>query len=106
MVEGLFDVAQSELLTEAQKELIRERLAGKINKSGQLAVRSQEARTQLGNKEKVVRKMNDLVSNALKPRKKRKPTKPSAAAKEERLRQKKMQGEKKKERQRGQAPDF
>ena len=106
MVEGLFDIAQSELLSAEQKAVLRERLAPKINKSGFLAVRSQTARTQLANKAIVIDKMNGLLSDALRPRKKRKPTRPSAAAKEQRLREKKKTGEKKKERQKGRLEDL
>jgi len=101
MVTGILDIEESALLTNEQKSVIREKLADRINASGQLLVRSREARTQLQNKAKVVARTNNLVNKALRPRKKRKPTRPPAASKEKRLRQKKITAEKKKERRKG-----
>ncbi len=93
MVEGYWNVAGSAFLTEEQKMLVTEKLANKINADGMLLVKSQEERTQLGNKQIVIRKMNELVTKALIVPKKRKPTKISKAAKEKRLDSKKKQGE-------------
>ncbi len=93
MVEGYWDVAASGLLTEEQKKLVAEKLAAKINAGGLLLAKSQEERTQLGNKALVAKKMNALVTKALIVPKKRKATKISKAAKEKRLESKKKQGE-------------
>lgn len=93
MVEGYWDVAASGLLTEEQKKLVAEKLAAKINAGGLLLVKSQEERTQLGNKALVAKKMNALVTKALIVPQKRKATKISKAAKEKRLESKKKQGE-------------
>lgn len=98
MVEGYFDITRSALLTPDQKTILQQTLAGRINAEGLLQVRSQEARTQLGNKELVVKKMHDLIRKALTPRKKRVATKPSKAAKEKRLQFKKRLSEKKQQR--------
>ena len=89
LVEGNFHVADSQILTDAQKELILEKLANKINKDGYLQVRSQKARSQLENKDDVIVKMHVLITNALIKRKKRKPTRPTKASKEKRLLKKK-----------------
>lgn len=98
MVEAILDLEESVLLTPEQKTGIREQLPGRINRSGQLIVRAREARTQLQNKAKAANRINTLINKALQPKKARKPTKPSRAAKEERLRKKKLQSEKKKSR--------
>ncbi len=90
-----FHVASSALLTDAEKELIAEKLAARINAAGELVLVSQSERSQLQNKEKVTEKFYLLVTRALTPRKKRKPTKPSKASKEERLEAKRQQSEKK-----------
>lgn len=95
MVEGLFDVASSALLTEEQKTVVLEKLKSRITKEGLLHVRSQAERTQLGNKESVVKRINALVEKALLPVKPRKATKPSRAAKEKRIEEKKQLAEKK-----------
>lgn len=101
MVEGYFDIATSSLLTEEQKTLVQEKLAHRINAEGLLQVRSQEERTQLGNKQLVVKKMNELVNKALIKPKKRVPTKPSKAVKEKRIQFKKRLSEKKQQRRKG-----
>ena len=82
MVEGYWNVAATALLKEEEKKLVTEKLANKINADGKLLVKSQEERSQLGNKELVIKKMNTLVTKALIVPKKRKPTKISKAAKE------------------------
>lgn len=85
MVEGYWDIEASALFNEAQKERITEKLANRINAAGLLLVKSQEARTQLANKEIVAQKMNELVEKALIIPKKRKASKPSLASKLKRL---------------------
>jgi Protein chain release factor B len=92
MVEGLFHVASSEILTDAQKEIILEKLSNKITKDGFLLIKSQKDRSQLANKEDVIIKINLLIANALIKRKKRKPTKPSKASKAKRIKLKKEKG--------------
>ena len=89
MVEGYWHVDQSAQFSREEKDLILEKLAKKINSEGFLLVKSQTDRTQLANKENVVRKINELVRKALVVPKKRKPTKPSKASKLKRLDSKK-----------------
>lgn len=93
MVEGYFNINTSALLTAEQKELLTQKLSNKITSEGLLQVKSQTKRTQLANKELVIKKMNLLINEALIKPKKRKPTKPSAAAKEMRIVSKKRKGE-------------
>jgi ribosome-associated protein len=93
MVEGYFSIRGSALLTEEQKAVLEQKLASRINADGLLQVRSQVHRTQLGNKGEVIRKMNALIETGLKKEKRRVATKPSKAAKERRLGEKKRQGE-------------
>ncbi|MBE7173395.1 MAG: aminoacyl-tRNA hydrolase [Williamsia sp.] len=89
MVEGYFNVAGSLLLTGEQKDMIRDKLAARINAEGLLQVRSQAYRTQLQNKDEVVKRMNELLEAALKKKKKRLATKPGKVAREKRLEGKK-----------------
>lgn len=93
MVEGYWNVAASALFDEVQKQRIAEKLSNRINSEGDLLVKSQEERSQLGNKQLVIKKMNELVEKALIVPKKRKPTKISKAAKEKRIDSKKKLGE-------------
>lgn len=92
MVEGIFNIDDSALLTEVQKVLIKKNLIKKINKDGNLTVRSQSERTQLANKEKVIEKMQKLLSHALIVKKIRKTTLPTKGSKEKRINQKKEKG--------------
>ena len=92
MVEGSFHVASSEILTDAQKDILLEKLAKKITNDGFLLVKSQRERSQLENKEDVIVKLHLLITNALIKRKRRKPTRPSKASKEKRVRVKKEKG--------------
>ena len=93
MVEGYFDVDASALLTPEQKQLLQQKLDNKITDEGLLQVKSQTERSQLGNKEMVIKKMALLIKQALVKPKKRKPTKPGKAAKEMRILTKKRKGE-------------
>ncbi len=93
MVEGYWHVANSALLTSEQKNLLAQKLANKITGEGMLLVKSQADRSQLANKQDVIRKMNELVTKALIVPKKRKASKPSKAAKEKRVDGKKKNGE-------------
>jgi ribosome-associated protein len=95
MVEALWHIQSSGLFTEEQKALLLEKLANKINKDGYLAVRSSEARSQLENKSIAAGKMTTLVNKSLIKPKKRRPTRPSKAAKEKRLDSKKKESMKK-----------
>lgn len=89
MVEGRWKVADSVFFTDEQKAMIIERLNNRITDDGYLLVKSQTERSQLGNKEEVIRKITQLITTSLIKRKIRKPTQPSKAAKEKRLESKK-----------------
>ncbi len=89
MVEGRWLVSASLLVTDEQKSRLLDKLSNKITDEGFLLVKSQSERSQLGYKEEVVRKMNQLVNAALVKQKNRRPTKPTKAAKEKRIESKK-----------------
>ncbi len=93
MVEGYFNIAASQLLTGEQKNILQSKLANKINADGLLQVKSQVHRSQLGNKEEVIKKINNLLAFALKKEKKRIATKPSSVSKAKRIESKKKQGQ-------------
>ena len=89
MVEGRWFVQASCLITNEQKAIIASKLYNRITDDGFLLVKSQSERTQLGNKELVIEKMNALVNGALIKKKIRIATKPSRQSKENRLEHKK-----------------
>src|ERR1700753_2442602 len=93
MVEGRWNVEVSLLISDVQKQVVQQKLATRITADGNLLLKSQSDRTQLGNKRLVIKKMNALVQKALEKKKPRIATKPSKAVKEKRLENKKKQAE-------------
>jgi len=87
-------------LTEEQKQLVRERLKGRITRDGVLRVTSQAERTQLANRDRALARMEELLNEALVERAKRKKTRTPKAAKERRLESKKKRSETKRLRSR------
>lgn len=94
-----FDVGRSAILTQSEKEIITRSLAHRLNKDNVLQLTAQDSRSQLDNKEEVIRKFDNLLAGAFRKRKSRKATKPSRTAKAKRLHTKKANSEKKKWRQ-------
>lgn len=94
-----WDVPASALLSESQKELVLQKLANRMNTEGILMVKAQTYRTQLQNKDDAIKRLEELVTGALKKKKFRIATKPSKAAKEKRVEAKKKTGERKAARQ-------
>ncbi len=88
-----FNVRASPLLSDAQKELVSEKLANRINAEGELFVKAQTHRTQLANKEEAIKKINELVHDALKKKKARIATKTPKGVKERRIENKKRVGD-------------
>ncbi|HKB80641.1 MAG TPA: alternative ribosome rescue aminoacyl-tRNA hydrolase ArfB [Thermoanaerobaculia bacterium] len=85
-------------ITDAQKERVRTRLATRINRDGTLHVTSQSERTQLGNRDRALARMETLLRDALVEPKRRRKTRPTKAAKERRLEGKKRRGQLKRRR--------
>lgn len=94
-VELIFNVAMSQLLSAEEKELLIKKLAARINQQGELLITSSNYRTQLQNKEHVVRKFYERLQKALTPAKKRITTKVPKVVKEQIRQNKKKQSEKK-----------
>jgi len=90
---GLFDIKASNLLSGDQKNIILEKLSNRINKKGELLVKSQTFRSQLENKADVARKINELIHRALQKKKPRIATKASKASQERRIQGKKRKAE-------------
>ncbi len=99
-VELIFDVRNSTLLSEHEKELVVKNLATRIDDDGILHLSRSTERSQLRNKERVIEKFYELLEKALKPKKKRIPVKISKAQKEARIKSKKLRSEKKSGRKR------
>lgn len=100
------EIAASQLLSEEQKATVLYKLSNRINAEGQLVVKAQTHRTQLENKEEAVKKINQLIEQALKKKRLRIATKPSRAAKEKRIENKKRSSEVKQGRKKFRPKDF
>ena len=88
-VEASFDVLASQGLSEAQKRRVLAK-AGPV-----LRAVAQDERSQWRNRELAVERLVEALRAALKVQRKRRATRPTLAAKEKRLEQKRRQGEKK-----------
>ena len=86
-VEAVFDVEASEALSDAQKRRVLAK-AGPV-----LRAVAQDERSQLRNKELATERLVEALRQALRVERKRVPTKPSAAAKERRLEEKRRRGQ-------------
>ncbi len=84
-VELLFDVAGSPSVPPEAKERILRRLAGYADSDGVLHVVSSTTRSQHENREDTVERLRGLLQAALRTRKHRLPTRPTASSREHRL---------------------
>ena len=92
-VEALFDVEESDALTPAEKQRVLERLGPVVR-----AV-AQDERSQLRNRELATDRIVAQLREATRVRRKRRPTKPTAASQERRLDDKRRRGAAKRLRQ-------
>ena len=85
---------------DAQKQRIRERLSGRISRAGVLRVTSQVERSQMGNRDRALARMEELLTEALEEEKPRRKTRVTRAQKEKRLENKRHRSETKRLRSR------
>lgn len=91
-----FNVLESQLLTDNEKETIQKALGGKLTKSGELIITAENHSSQIKNKELAYKKMERTLSKAFEKPKVRKKTKPTKASQKKRLEKKKKHADKKK----------
>ena len=97
-VELLFDVANSPSLSDAQRERVLSALKSHIDSEGLLHLASQVSRSQVQNRQEVTARFQELLAQALKPRKRRRPRRVPRAERERRRAEKRRQSEKKRRR--------
>ncbi|MEA3265591.1 MAG: alternative ribosome rescue aminoacyl-tRNA hydrolase ArfB [Candidatus Fermentibacteria bacterium] len=89
-----YNIALGELPDDAAGRL--KKLAGRrLTDSGDIIIESRDHRSRLMNTNSALRKLKDLIAEAMVEPKKRKPTRPTRASRERRLVSKKQQSEKK-----------
>ena len=93
-VEAVFDVEDSAVLSEAQRQRLLERIGPRVT-----AV-AQDARGQARNRELALQRLAAKLADGLREPKRRRPTRPSRAAKERRLEQKRRAAQRKRTRRR------
>jgi ribosome-associated protein len=98
-VEAVFDVESSAALSEPQRQRLRSKLGPRVT-----AV-AQDARSQTRNRGLALERLRSKLGEALRVPKRRRPTRPSRAAREQRLEQKRRRGKRKRERGRVDAED-
>jgi ribosome-associated protein len=85
------EVSVDELpLSEEQKQWVRERLAGRINRLGILSVTSQAERSQFANRQRAVARLEEILRDAITPHTPRKRSRISKTQKRKRLEDKRQ----------------
>ena len=97
---AVWNVDESQVLGPRQRQRIKAALRSRIDSSGNLRLSSDRHRSQLRNREDVLERLANLLADALRPRKSRLPTTPTAGGKERRLEQKRRRSATKRDRQR------
>jgi ribosome-associated protein len=92
-IELLWNVARSTVLDEERRARVAARLATRIDGEGWLRVVSSARRSQQQNREAAEARLAELVRGALIVQKRRRPTRPTRASKEERIRDKRKRSE-------------
>jgi ribosome-associated protein len=93
-IEAVFEIDSSATLSDEQKRRLRARFGPRVT-----AV-SQDSRSQARNRELAVERLRERVVAALRPRKRRRPTRATRAARERRLNAKRRRSEVKRQRRR------
>jgi len=94
-VELLFDVLNSQVLNEDEITLMIKNLGARISQNGIFQLACQSSRSQVRNKELVIELFFEKIEKALKVDKPRKKTRKPKSLDRKRLKDKKIQGEKK-----------
>ena len=97
-IELLWDLGNSQAVSEEQRERLRSKLAPRLDSEGMVRVVASDRRSQGQNRQAADERLAALVKHALHIPKKRRATKPTRAAKEKRLTEKKKHSDKKRER--------
>ena len=99
-VEAVLDVRETDALTDEQKRRVMARCGPRV-----VAV-AQDTRSQTRNRELALERLRSRLASALAVQRKRKPTRPTRAAKERRLDAKRQAGERKRARKRPRSEEW
>jgi ribosome-associated protein len=93
-----FPLRDSPSISEPDRQRALERLSSRLTRGGELVLSSSVYRDQARNREAVLERLRAMLAEAVKAPRRRRPTRPSAAARERRLADKKARGRRKRER--------
>jgi ribosome-associated protein len=85
-----WDLANSPSVSPEQRDVLRVRLARRINEAGVLRLSVRETRSQAANRKLALERFIALLAAALAPRRPRRATRPTSASREKRLAEKKV----------------
>lgn len=94
-VELRWDITRSRALDERRRRRLLEAFGSRLVAGSVLAVRSGAQRSQAANRRAALERLAGLVESALRPRKRRRATAPTAASREKRLQAKHRHSERK-----------
>lgn len=94
-IELWWDATASPSLTEVQRERVVASLGGRLTEDGKLRIVSAETRSQSRNREAAIARFRAVLAGALAVRKARRPTKPTRASRERRLKEKRVRATRK-----------
>ena len=98
-VEIFWNIPASRAITDEQRTRLLDKLSSRLTTEGSIRVVASDMRSQSRNRDLAEERLTELVRRALVVPRKRKPTKPTRAAKEARLESKKLHSNKKRTRQ-------
>jgi len=97
-VEIFWNIPGSRALTEEQRARLLDKLSSRLTTEGSIRVVASDMRSQSRNRDLAEERLTELVRRSLMVPRKRKPTRPTRAAKEARLESKKLHSNKKRDR--------
>ena len=99
-VELLWDLSHSTVVSDEQRGRLLTKLAARLDAAGMVRVVASDRRSQSQNRDAAAERLAVLVRQALVVPRKRRPTRPTRASREQRLADKRKRGERKRDRRR------
>jgi len=99
-VELLWDLTHSTAVTDDVRARLLTKLASRLDAEGLVRVVASDRRSQAQNRDAAAERLAQIVRHALVVPKKRRPTRPTAASREQRLSEKRRRSERKRDRRR------
>ena len=99
-IELLWDLVHSTAVNDDVRARLQEKLAARLDADGMVRVVASDRRSQAQNRGAAAERLAEIVRRALVVPRKRRPTRPTAASREQRLAEKKRRGERKRDRRR------